>query len=170
MRLVALLAVLSLCLTAAFAEAAPPAAELESSVADSGGAIANPLRQGEGGGGVAPRPAPGEPERSEIGEAETVAGPGQNQPTTPEGEQQPDDDQPPADGDAPVDVEEEEESDAEIAPPVDPDTGEGDSEDGFASGLLPSTGLGLAALGAIGLGLLLAGLSFRRPRRSALSR
>ena len=171
MRPVALIGLLLLWLAPAASAAAPPAAELESAVAGSGGAIAHPLRQGDGGGGMAPRPAPAEPEHSAIGEAETIAGPVQKQPSTPAGEQQPEENEPPAEGEHPVEVEEEEKTGHQITPPIGTNGGDDGSERaGFASGLLPSTDLGLALLGVIGLGLLVAGVSIRRPRRSALSR
>ena len=177
MRPVALIGPLLLALVPVASAAAPPAAELESAVAGSGGSIAQPLRQGDGGGGVAPRPAPADPEQSAmgeavaIGEAVTIAAPGQDQATIPEGEQQTEQSEPPTERQQPVDVEEEEETGQRITLPVETDVGDGGSEQaGFAGDVLPGTGLGLVLLGVIGLGLLGASVSIRRPRRSALSR
>ena len=127
---------------------------------DSGGVAAQILRQDPGGGVIAPLPAPAEPVATPV-EADAAQ---ETTPTTPGGEEQP------PDG---------EQTETETAPddgsgaPVDeePQGGTG----GESGGGLPTTGLELAALSMIGLGLLMAGLALRPtsswpPPRDRLSR
>jgi hypothetical protein len=134
---------LTLCaLLAAFLTAVPVAL-----ASGYGGAEAMPTLQSQGGGAIAPGvPAtPGDaalPHGSSISGAEAL--PAQDPtPTTPEGEEQP--------GATPN-------PDEPVMGPIDelPEDG-ADTAPGAESGSLPSTGLALAALSAVGLGLLLAG-------------
>jgi hypothetical protein len=124
---------------------------------DSGGAAVQSF-DGTGGGIVAPVPEPGSAQAP-------VAEAAQETPTTPEGEEQPPDEEAP-----PEDEEPPEEDGTEPTPPGDDGTG-GESD----AGALPRTGFELAALSAIGLGLLLAGgalwpTSSWPPPRDRLSR
>jgi hypothetical protein len=110
---------------------------------DSGGGVAFqsvPSFEGSGGGIAAPVPEPAtEPApRAEAAQEQT--------PTTPEGEKQPPDEEGPPDEEIP---------DEET--PAPDDTAGGGGGGGPGGGSLPRTGLELAALSAIGLGLLLAG-------------
>ena len=119
---------------------------------DSGGAPAQVWLEEEGGGievpGAPDEPAPqptGEPTAPPPVEAEAAQ---EETPTTPEGEEQPPDEVP---------DEDEEETDNGMGP-VDelPEDGAPNGESA-GDGFLPRTGLELAALTSIGLGLLLAG-------------
>jgi hypothetical protein len=127
---------------------------------DSGGVAAQILRQDPGGGVIAPAPAPAEPVVTPV-EADAAQ---ETTPTTPGGEEQP------PDG---------EQTETETAPddgsgaPVDEEPPGGTG--GESGGGLPTTGLELAALSMIGLGLLMAGLALRPtsswpPPRDRLSR
>ena len=88
----------------------------------------------------------------------------ENTPTTPGGGEQPDPDEPTSDDDPATPEPGEEPAPVEPAPGA-----EGIAEDDGALGFLPSTGLEAAALGAIGFGLLLAGIALRPRRRVAAS-
>jgi hypothetical protein len=131
---------------------------------DFGGAPAEPFAQETSGGGVvAPAAEPGTAAHGAQAETPEAA---QDTPTTPEGEEQPPEqeengEQPPS-----------EENGGTETPP---DGGEGGEAGGEAGGALPRTGFELAALTAIGLGLLLAGgalwpTSSWPPPRDRLSR
>jgi len=156
---------LALAVLLALAIAAGPAGA--ASTTGSGGVLASPLAQGAGGGGLAPgNPGVTAAAETDDGGTPPVATPAQEEtPTTPEGEEQPTDEPPAPDGEeqpAP-----EEESGAPVVP------GPGDEEiatDDGALGFLPSTGLEAGALGAIGLGLLMAGAALRPRRRVAAGR
>src|SRR5215211_2312574 len=123
--------------------------------ARSGGALALPLQQVEGGGAVAP-PASGDAAATESDSETPEAQPDQEPtPTTPQGEEQPgqqptpqQDQQAPGEGTGAPTTE---------APATPGEVAGGEGGGGF----LPSTGLELAALVAIGLGLLLAGIALR---------
>lgn len=149
-RLLTLLAFLSIATTAA---AAP--ADDQAATARSGGALALPLQQVEGGGAVAP-PASGDAAATESDSETPEAQPDQEPtPTTPQGEEQPgqqptpqQDQQAPGEGTGAPTTE---------APATPGEVAGGEGGGGF----LPSTGLELAALVAIGLGLLLAGIALR---------
>ena len=125
---------------------------------DSGG-VAVQSYDGSGGGVVAPAPEPAATPVADAAQEET--------PTTPEGEEQPPEQEP--NGEQPP---------TEDDPgPVDelPDDVAGESPGETAGGSLPRTGFELAALSAIGLGLLLAGgalwpTSSWPPSRDRLSR
>jgi hypothetical protein len=126
---------------------------------DFGGVPAQPFGQGAGGGVAAPV-APDDAETT-APEAEAAQ---EDTPTTPEGEEQPDGEEPPTGTDT---VPEEE---PDLPPPGD-EGGTG----GGSGGSLPTTGLEVAALAMIGLGLLMAGLALRPtsswpPPRGRLSR
>jgi hypothetical protein len=128
--------------------------------ADSGGVPAQSAVQDAGGGVAAPLPTEPVAPEAQAAQQDTT-------PTTPEGEEQP------PDG---------EETDTDETPTEDgggtgPGTGPGaeTGAGGESAGGLPSTGLELAALSMIGLGLLLAGLALRPtsswpPPRDRLSR
>lgn len=154
-----------LCLLPAIPAHATPGADRQAATADSGGALAGALRQGEGGGGVAPELS------HEAATAELDDRPPEGQaaqeptPTTPEGEQQPSEQQPGEE--QPPATQEDPAPEPGTTPPADEQpTGaaEGAADTG---GFLPSTGLRIAALAVLGLGLLLAGVTLR-PRRRAL--
>jgi LPXTG-motif cell wall-anchored protein len=114
--------------------------------ADDSGGVAFQSFDEAGGGIVAPglapvlEPTPAQPPVAEAAQEET--------PTTPEGEEQPSGEEN-GDGDSAPD----EPIDDRAAPPGDDGGAGGES----AGGSLPQTGFELAALSAIGLGLLLAG-------------
>jgi hypothetical protein len=148
------------------------AAPSASAAQGSGGTPAEPpLRQGAGGGGVAPDGygAADAAEAAESGAAESDGGGGaapratagqEPTPTTPEGEAQPEEETPSGEGEG------EETAPGETAPDPGP-VGEapaGADEVAGAIGFLPSTGLEVLSLAAIGIGLLLAGFALR-PRR-----
>jgi hypothetical protein len=128
---------------------------------DSGGVAAQILTQDPGGGVIAPVPAdPVVPDvQADAAQQETT-------PTTPGGEEQPPDGETDTDQGTTTD-----DSGGTI-----PGTGdEGDTGAGGESGGLPRTGLEIAALAMIGLGLLMAGLALRPtsswpPPRDRLSR
>jgi hypothetical protein len=126
---------------------------------DSGGVTAPTFIQEPGGGVVAPV-APAEPAVpvAEAAQQETT-------PTTPGGEEQP------PDGETNTDEETTTEESGGTFPGTGNETGAGTE----SSGGLPTTGLELAALAMIGLGLLMAGLALRPtsswpPPRDRLSR
>ena len=129
--LVALLALLALALPAHADESGGVAVQ---SYAESGGGIVAPPLDA----------SPGQPPAAEAAQEET--------PTTPEGEEQPPDEE--NAGDTPPDEETPDTDEGDAAPPG---GGGGGSGGESATGSLPQTGLELAALSAIGLGLLLAG-------------
>jgi hypothetical protein len=101
----------------------------------------------EAGGGIVAPPLEAVPDEAPVADAAQ-----DDTPTTPEGEEQPPDEQNGDDG-TPPDEETPDTDDGDGAPPGD----DGVSGGGSAPGYLPQTGLELAALSAIGLGLLLAG-------------
>ena len=144
--------------------AAVPA--LSAQASGSGGVIATPLEQGAGGGGLAPE------EPTDVAEAAAETGGGvpaapaqEETPTTPEGEEQPTEEPPAPDG------EEQPSPDGETVTPEAPGAGDEDiATDDGALGFLPSTGLEVGALAAIGLGLLMAGAALRPRRRAAAGR
>ena len=152
------LAAVSACLILA----APAAAS------DSGGAIADPVASEASGGGIL---APSEAGSDVTAEAARVGAPEAAQddtPTTPEGEEQPPDQQP--NGEQPTTEENGEQPGTE-------EDGTGGDTGGqpVLEGSLPRTGFEIAALSAIGLGLLLAGgalwpTSSWPPPRNRLSR
>jgi hypothetical protein len=109
---------------------------------DSGGAAAQPFTQ-DAGGVVAPVPDEAAAPVAEAAQQETT-------PTTPGGEEQPPDEQPTETETAP---------NGEVVGPVDELPEDGAA--GGSEGGLPSTGLEIAALAMIGLGLLMAGLALR---------
>jgi hypothetical protein len=124
---------------------------------DSGGVAAPILPQNTGGGAMAPVPAD-----PAVTETEATAAQQETTPTTPGGEKQP------PDGQTTETV-----PDNGTTTPADeqPQGGAG----GESAGGLPTTGLELAALSMIGLGLLMAGLALRPtsswpPPRDRLSR
>jgi LPXTG-motif cell wall-anchored protein len=153
-----------LCLLAlAPAASGAPGADTEAATADSGGTLADPLRQGEGGGGVAPKVSP-DPATAELNasppEAQATQEP---MPTTPEGEQQPGGQQPGEE--QPPTTEEQPAPDEGTTVPAD-EQPTGAAEGGEAGGgFLPSTGRQIAALAVLGLGLLLAGVTLKPRRR-----
>jgi len=149
--------------------AAPSSAQLgadvEAATAGSGGALAHPLRQGEGGGSVAPESAgdAGADRAEGAGPRAVASQEPEPTPTTPEGEEQPGEEQPPPE----EQPEEQPPGDEEIVPPGDDQATGGEESAGAdesALGFLPSTGLEIGALAALGAGLLLAGIALR-PRR-----
>jgi hypothetical protein len=150
-----------LCLLAlAPAASGAPGADTEAAAAGSGGALADPLRQGEGGGGIAPKVSP-DPATAELNASPPEAQATQEPtPTTPEGEQQPDEqpgeEQPPT-------TEEQPAPDEGTVPADEQPTGAPEGAEA-GGGFLPSTGLQIAALAVLGLGLLLAGVTLK-PRR-----
>jgi hypothetical protein len=160
-RLVFTLSALLCLLALAPAASGAPGADTEAATAGSGGALAHPLRQGEGGGGVAPKVSP-DPAAAELNaspppEAQATQEP---TPTTPEGEQQPGEEQPP------TTTEEQPSPDEGTTVPADEQpTGAAEGAEA-GGGFLPSTGLQIAALSILGLGLLLAGVTLK-PRRRA---
>jgi hypothetical protein len=116
---------------------------------DHGGAPADPLAQDASGGGIL---APAEVEGEAVAEAAAAQAPEAAQdetPTTPGGEKQPPEQEPNGEQ-PPTEVPGEE-------TPENGETGGGEAGGGTAGGALPRTGFELAALTAIGLGLLLAG-------------
>jgi hypothetical protein len=124
---------------------------------ESGGVPAQTVLQDSGGGVVAPVPAGDADPTAEAAQEDT--------PTTPEGEEQPDGEEPPETETTP------DEEGGPVTPPGD-DGGAGEEATG---GFLPSTGFEVAALAAIGLGLLMAGgalwpTSSWPPPRDRLSR
>jgi outer membrane biosynthesis protein TonB len=155
-----------LCVPAAIPAHAAPAADRQAASAGSGGALADPLRQGVGGGGVAPQAS------SDAATAELNESPPEGQaaqeptPTTPEGEQQPGQQQPGEEQPPPT----EEQPPPEEGPTTPTEEQPSGAAEGAADpggGFLPSTGLRIAALVVLGLGLLLAGVTLR-PRRGVL--
>jgi hypothetical protein len=161
--------VVGLALAAAAAWASPDPGTAEDAAAQlrtgsatgSGGIPASPVQQGPGGGGRAPADygAQAAQAPADAPKAEAVQEP---TPTTPEGEQQPpngqDEEQPEPEGETPGGLIGEQPSGEA------PATGGG--------GFLPSTGLGLAGLIAVGFGLLIGGAALmpRRERRPASAR
>jgi hypothetical protein len=144
---------------------APPASAAPD--AGSGGALAQPLRQGEGGGALAPdRHGPSAAYGSSAAGGAPVAESAQEErPTTPRAEGAP---APQHDvGDEPESetpvaaVEEQSVAGAEAA------DAEGETSAGktASNGFLPFTGLEIAALAALGLGLLTLGAALRPRRR-----
>ena len=162
-RLLVPLVLFTLTLALAGAAVAQSSADLQVAGTGSGGALASPLRQGADGGGMAPdglgkanaagRGAATAPPSAAASQATT--------PTTPEGQQQPND-QPAPDQQQTV-------PDQQVVVPGEqgPASGQGSAGGGSALGLLPSTGLEIAALAAVGLGLLTAGVALRPRRRVA---
>lgn len=124
-----------------------------------GGAEATTVRPGAGGGGAAPAGTGEQPPVADPAGAVAAQDP---TPTTPEGEPQepepnlPDDGDTPAEDDEPADDGADQDDEAGAVLPND---GDGTSTLGF----LPSTGLEVAALAVIGLGLMLAGFALLRP-------
>jgi hypothetical protein len=115
---------------------------------DHGGAPADPLAQDASGGGIL---APAEVEGEAVAEAAAAQAPRAAQdetPTTPGGEEQPPEQEP--NGEQPP---------SEVPGEETPENGGtgGEETGGGTAGGLPRTGFELAALTAIGLGLLLAG-------------
>jgi hypothetical protein len=150
---------LALAPAAAWAGAQGDRGDLESG---SGGALAIPLLPGPGGGTLAPEglgeaEGDGEAEAAQAGEAPEALAVQEPTPTAPEGEQQPGSEQQ-EDGQAGSGEE-----------GVDPAEAQATAEAGAAAesagDSLPTTGLGLAALAAVGLGLVLGGLALRPRRR-----
>ena len=133
-----------------------------------GGAPADPLAQDASGGGIL---APPSTESEVVAEAAEVEAPRAAQdetPTTPGGEEQPPEQEPNGEQ-PPSEIPGEEET------PENGGTGGEEAGGGTAGGGLPRTGFELAALTAIGLGLLLAGgalwpTSSWPPPRDRLSR
>lgn len=140
--------------------------------ADHGGVAADPLAQDASGGGIL-APSPAEDEAvAEAAAAETPSAAQDDTPTTPGGEEQPPAQEP--NGEQPP---------SEVPGEETPENGGTGGEetaggtDGGTGGGLPRTGFELAALTAIGLGLLLAGGALwptgswppPRDRRSRLS-
>jgi hypothetical protein len=128
--------------------------------ADDGGGVSVQTFDETGGGILAPTP---ETTATEAPVAEAAQ---DETPTTPEGEEQPPDEE---------NGEETVPDDEEIIGPVNPPGDDGGGAGEPAGGSLPHTGLQLAALTAIGLGLLLAGGALRPtsswpPPRDRLSR
>jgi hypothetical protein len=124
-----------------------------------GGAEATTVRPGAGGGGAAPAGTGEQPPVADPAGAVAAQDP---TPTTPEGQPQdpepnlPDDEDTPADEDQPADdgADQDDEAGATL-----PNDGDGTSTLGF----LPTTGLEVAALAVIGLGLMIAGFALLRP-------
>lgn len=137
-----LLLPLSALLILLLAVAPSGAATLDAS--GSGVVPAESLFQGEGGGIVAPGDA-GTGLVPDGGGAPGAEAAQEPTPTTPGGEEQPPDEEPPG----------------EEGGPVNPPEGDAGTGGGSAGGFLPSTGLEVAALAAIGLGLLMAGVALR---------
>jgi hypothetical protein len=145
-----------------------PSAISRAAPSGSGGALAEPVQQGSGGGHAAPA-APEAPAASTdavVDDAQTdggveAAAPSQEPdgeiPTTPEGGEQPNGDIPEDDTGA---------GDEEIIGPVG-EVGENGAGGGgeVSGGFLPFTGLRLALLAALGLALLTAGLALRPAAR-----
>jgi hypothetical protein len=150
--LLTLLVFLSLASTAA----ATPADD-QAATTGSGGVLALPLQQGEGGGGVAPAGSRSAgPSESDTDIAAPKAQPDQEPtPTMPEGEVQPG---------QPKQPEQEQQAPGEGtgAPVTETPKAPGEVAGGEGGGgFLPSTGIELAALVAIGVGLLLAGIALK---------
>ena len=123
--------------------------------AQSDGALADTLLQGESGGAMAPSQASGAAAVAgqASGSSAPLAGSAQEDtPTTPEGEEQPGQDEPTGDGD-------EQSTGDDVVSPGEDVPSEG--EESASPGSLPTTGLELAALASIGLGLLAAGAALR---------
>jgi hypothetical protein len=123
--------------------------------AQSGRTLGDTLRQGESGGAMAPSQA--SVSAAVAGQASVSPAPldgsaQEDTPTTPEGEEQPGQDEPTGDGD------EQSTGDDVVSPGEDVPS---DGEESASSGSLPTTGLELAALASIGLGLLAAGAALR---------
>lgn len=143
-----LLLPLSALLILLLAVAPSGAATLDAS--GSGGVPTEPLFQGEGGGIVAPGDA-GTGLVPDGGGAPGAEAAQEPTPTTPGGEEQPPDEEPPVDEQPP----------GEEGGTVNPPEGDAGTGEGSTGGFLPSTGLEVAALAAIGLGLLMAGVALR---------
>jgi hypothetical protein len=131
--------------------------------ASSGGATANPMRSGPGGGAPAPAGVVDDAQSA----AQPRAGAAQEPtPTTPEGgPQSPEPDVPTDDGDDQTSTD-----DGGAGELPSDQTGaegnEGASAGSSGFGFLPHTGLGLAALATLGLALLLGGAALLRPTRA----
>jgi hypothetical protein len=151
---------LALAPAAAWAGAQGDRGDLESG---SGGALAIPLLPGPGGGTLAPEglgeaEGDGEAEAAQAGEAPEALAGQEPTPTAPEGEQQPASEQ------------EEEGQAGSGEEGADPAEAQATADEAGAAAesagdSLPTTGLGLAALAAVGLGLVLGGLALRPRRR-----
>jgi LPXTG-motif cell wall-anchored protein len=136
-----------------------PGEDRQASPSGSGGALATPLRQGEGGGSLAPAPS-GPVETAPPVRAAPDVEAAQNQtPTTPSAEQQPG-------GERPSDLEGGAPQEQTTGPAATSPAGgvEGAAAGDSGVGFLPSTGFELAAIAALGL-VLLAGGAALRPRR-----
>jgi hypothetical protein len=149
----AILVGLALAAAAAWASPDPGTAEdaaAQQRATGSGGIPANPIEQGPGGGGRAP--ANYGAQAAQTGDEPDGEAVQEPTPTTPEGQPQQPEQQP----------EEQPPPDEEIIGPVgEQPSGQAPSTSG---GGLPSTGLELAAMLAVGLGLLIGGAALR-PRR-----
>jgi hypothetical protein len=124
---------------------------------ESGGALAVPLIHGPGGGALAPEGAdPDKARAAQADEAPQSVGGQQPTPTAPEGRPQPGTESK-AKAEPPRGVEDASSMDAKASRDVAGSAAESDGGDP-----LPTTGLGLIALAAVGLGFVLAGLALRR--------
>jgi hypothetical protein len=138
---------------------------LSGGASSGGAAVASPMRSGPGGGAPAPAGVVDDAQSAAMPRAGAAQEP---TPTTPEGgPQDPEPDLPSDEGDEPTtddgsdDGTSEEPSDDAGAQPG-AESGGGSSGFGF----LPQTGLGLAALAALGFALLLLGTALLRPTRA----
>jgi hypothetical protein len=123
----------------------------------SGGALAVPLIQGPGGGVLAPEASDlGEAQAAQAGEAPEALGGQEPTPIAPGGEQQPGS-EPQVEANAGPRKESVDSAEVEGSSDV---AGAAAGSDGGDA--LPTTGLGLTALAAVGLGFVLAGLGLRR--------
>lgn len=128
-----------------------------------GGAAAETVRPGAGGGGAAPAGSGAEPVVPETPAAEAAQD--EPTPTTPEGQPQepepelPDDDGGSDDGTATTPT-------GDGGPATEQLPGDGDGTASTSTlGFLPTTGLEVAALALIGLGLMIGGIALLRPAR-----